>query len=118
MIDYLKTNISWIKDAIGALVSLLTVTIAFFTYRKAKSTLFQPLRSEVIKHQMSLFEKIVEVLDPVTFMGYIDYQTIAAANLYLHLRKYGCTLGDDIDKEVDDSVGGEIIINTNNITLF
>ena len=43
MIDYLKTNISWIKDAIGALVSLLTVTIAFFTYRKAKSTLFQPL---------------------------------------------------------------------------
>lgn len=118
MIDYIKTNITWIKDAVGALVSVLTVTIAFFTYRKAKSTLFQPLRSEVIKHQMTLFEKIVEVLNPISFMSYIDYQTVVAVNLYLHLRKYGVTLGEDTDKEVDDAVGGEIIIDKSNITLF
>lgn len=118
MIEYVKTNITWIKDVVGGIVSIITVTIAFFTYRKAKSTIFQPLRTEVIKHQMALFEKIVDIIDPVTFIEYIDYRTIAAANLYVHLRKYGCTLGEETDNEIDDSIGGEMIINASNVTIF
>ena len=108
MIEFVKENITWIKESIGVLVSVLTLVIAFFTYRRARHTIFQPLRTEVIKHQMLLFEKIADSLYPQAISENFDFVGNAVATLYVYLRKIGCSYGEEIDKAIEDSIGGVV----------
>ncbi|NMC31222.1 MAG: hypothetical protein GYA36_02020 [Veillonellaceae bacterium] len=88
IIDCIKANIGWLKDAGTLLFSAVGVYVALLTYKRASSTILQPIRSEVIKKQSALLSSLLEYL----FTGVeekIDYVELASVNTFMLLHNYG-----------------------------
>ncbi|CAB1245778.1 conserved protein of unknown function [Ruminococcaceae bacterium BL-4] len=112
---WLVDNISWIKDILWILFTLVATLIAILTYRRARYTLLQPLRSEVVKRQTNMLMKLLEFVAGQKGEIYfkIDYMGIIACNAYklLELTDYHF-LDDDIRKKVEENIGGQIILTS------
>lgn len=70
------------KDFVNICFWLFMALIAFLTYRNAKKTLFNPIKSEMVKYQMSV---ITQFIDKYTSKGYsldtlIDYSNLLKLN--------------------------------------
>ena len=52
IISYIKDNIPWIKDIFTLILVATATIISIFTYRRARATILQPIRNEVIKKQI------------------------------------------------------------------
>lgn len=69
VIEYIRDNISWVKDLFTIVLTITATIIGYLTYRRARATVLQPIRNEVIKKQ-------VEILtDILTFLSSQDYST-------------------------------------------
>lgn len=71
-----------IKDTVNVLFWLFTCLIAYLTYRNAKKTLFNPVRSEMVKYQMKI---ITDFIDNHTGKGMnfeysLDYLALVKIN--------------------------------------
>lgn len=89
MLDLVKNNISWIKDVLWVIFTLVATVIAVLTYKRAKSTILQPIRSETIKKQAALLE------DLLTFIkGDVDYSELLEINVLCVLMEYGFIFKD------------------------
>lgn len=51
LIDGIKVHIGWIKDLVTSALAIAATIIAILTYRRARATILQPIRTEVIKKQ-------------------------------------------------------------------
>jgi hypothetical protein len=60
--NWISENISWLKDFIGIFFSAVLVLIAVLTYVRARQTILQPLRSEVIKRQADTLTRLFDFL--------------------------------------------------------
>lgn len=84
IIAYLKENSSWIRD-IGTLILTGTATVlAILTYRRAKATILQPKRTEVIKIQSQV---LVDFLKSISENGNnidssLDYMGVFNCNFF------------------------------------
>ncbi|WP_326974606.1 hypothetical protein [Caproicibacter sp. BJN0012] len=111
--NWVINNISWLKDVLWVLFTLIATLLAILTYRRARYTLLQPLRSEVVKRQT---EVLVELLDFVSvekgeFYFDLDYMGIAACNAFDLLTTYNFKLTDDkISKAVQENIGGFMLL--------
>jgi len=94
MIDYIKENISWLKDLFTLLFVGTGTVVAIFTYRRAKATILQPIRTEVIKKQSELLSKLLQTLNEnnQSFEVGLDYVNLVHINVTLTLRDYGFVL--------------------------
>ncbi|MGJ8737570.1 hypothetical protein [Zobellia laminariae] len=97
IIDFLKENSSWLKDITTIIFTATGTLIAILSYKRAKSSIFQPKRNEVAKIQTQL---LTEFLVLFTTNGNsidraIDYINIYKYNVDMALREYNLT---DIDK--------------------
>ena len=54
MIEYLKNNISWLKDLFTLIFAGTGTIVAILTYRRARATVLQPKRTEVTKVQTQI----------------------------------------------------------------
>lgn len=82
--QWIISNISWIKDVLWVIFTLIAIIIAILTYRRARYTLLQPLRSEVVKRQTELLAELPEYIagsKKIINFG-IDYMGIIACNAY------------------------------------
>ena len=68
LIGYLQNNP---KDFINILFWIFTACLALVTYKNAKKTLFNPIRSEMVKYQMKI---ITEFIDGYTSKGF-DFES-------------------------------------------
>jgi len=120
------------KDFFNICFWLFTAGITFFTYKNAKKTLFNPIRSEMIKYQMKV---ITDFIDKHTSKGYdfdssIDYSYLLKLNyetdyLFDELTeiKFKNHSFDELDKSMllfcQENLGGlfEIRENEGKITL-
>lgn len=119
LFEYIKNNIDWIKD-IGTLFLTTTATIiAVLTYRRARLTLLQPIRTEVIKKQSELLTKFLQFLkeNNQSFEYGIDYVNLVQINIFLTLKDYGFILKnhDEIFEQLDSSISGWIFVGNKNI---
>jgi len=78
----ISTHLSANKDLINLCFWSFTGVIAFLTYKNAKKTLFNPIRSEMVKYQMKV---ITDFIDKHTSKGYdfdtsIDYSNLLKLN--------------------------------------
>ncbi len=91
MIEFIKDNIGWIKD-LGTLVLAVTATIiSILTYRRARATLLQPIRNEVIKKQSEILSNLLSFIrenESSIFRG-LDYDNIARTNALIALEEHG-----------------------------
>ena len=72
MIDFISTNIGWVKDSFTTIFAITGTVLAILTYRRARYTILQPIRNEVIKKQSELLTNLLRILViPITYSGFI-----------------------------------------------
>lgn len=73
---------SYIKDYSGIAIAIIGSVLAILTYRRAKETILQPIRTEVIKKQTDLLIELLELLgDESSLIEKVDYQGIIQLNI-------------------------------------
>lgn len=111
-IEFLKNNSDWIKDISTVLFTATGSIVAILSYRRAKSTIFQPKRAEATKIQTEI---LIEFLTEFTKYGNsidkaVDYPKLLQYNIDLVLRDYD--LATDIDPitqryvEINQNIAG------------
>ena len=75
VLKWSSNNISTIKDILWIIFTLIATVIAVLTYKRARYTILQPLRSEIIKRQTDLLIDIMEAFSD-------DNQLILDLDLY------------------------------------
>lgn len=122
LIKWLWDNLSAIKDILWIIFTLIATIIAVLTYKRARYTILQPLRSEVIKRQTDLLIEVMEGFsDDNRMMKNLDLFQIVTLNTYKILTQCGCTLsGSEIlQKECEKNlVGGLIVKQGNQLEMF
>lgn len=103
MLELVKINIGWLKDFLGVIFTLVATIIAILTYIRAKDTILQPIRSEVIKRQAEIFVNILDFLNSYKVFGNdidlgFDYYNIVHINFLNTLNDHGFS----ISKEEED----------------
>ncbi|MCR6642111.1 MAG: hypothetical protein NVV82_24780 [Sporocytophaga sp.] len=91
MIDYIKENISWLKELFTLLFVGTGTLVEILTYRRARATILQPIRTEVIKKQSELLSKLLQTLSDnnQSFKVGLDYVNLVQINVMLTLRDFG-----------------------------
>lgn len=107
-IKYIQDNISWLKD-ISTLVFTGTGTIvAILTYRRARATILQPIRTEVIKKQSELLSGFLQLIKEHdhSFEAGLDYVNVVQLNVMMTLNSYGFIFKDH--KELMEKMSNDI----------
>jgi hypothetical protein len=95
MIELIRENIGWVKDIFTLLFAFTAIVIAILTYRRARHSIFQPIRSEVIKNQADLLTNLLSSCQPISkFNTRIDYTSIAQLNTIYNLKDLGFIFKD------------------------
>lgn len=89
-IEFIKENIDWLKDLFMLFLAVIASVISILTYLKAKKTILQPLRSEVIKKQIDILSKLLGAISDLEklVLSY-DYFNIFDLNLKQYLIEIG-----------------------------
>lgn len=89
-LEFIKENVSWIKDVAYILFAFTGALLAILSYRKARATIFQPKRTEAIKIQLDVLTEFLSLFasDGNTIDRAIDYTNIYRYNVDLALRDY------------------------------
>jgi hypothetical protein len=119
MIDYIKENISWLKDFFTLVFVGTGTVVAILTYRRARATILQHIRTEVIKKQSELLSKLLQTLSDnnQSFEVGLDYVNLVQINVMLTLRDYGFVFNEhkELFEKIKDSVVGWIPCGRKNI---
>lgn len=87
VIDFVKSNSEWIKNAVIATCTLIGAVIAILTYNKAKVSILQ---SEVAKEQTKKLNEILSLLNGFKELYLINlYYEILLCNLYEYAKQFG-----------------------------
>lgn len=83
LIDYIRNNP---KDFVNILFWIFTGCLAFATYINAKRTLFNPIRSEMVKYQMKVITEFIDnhIGKGLNLEFSIDYLSLTKINYDVH----------------------------------
>jgi len=97
MIEYLKENINWLKDLFTLIFVGTGTVVAILTYRRARATILQPIRTEVIKKQSEILSRLLQILkeNNTSFEHGLDYVNLVQLNVLLLLKEYGFIFKDE-----------------------
>ena len=89
--DWLAENMPWMRDAFWIVFTLAATIVSIKTYARAKSTVLQPLRTEVIRRQTDLIVDLLSFLvdKKNDFLTKIDYIGLVQANVLLTMSVAG-----------------------------
>jgi hypothetical protein len=113
----LEFSLSTIKDIFTIIIAITATIISIFAYRRARATVLQPIRSEVIKKQSQILSEILTFLPRDTFDKNLDYIGIASVNAYLALKDYGFIFKgqNEITENIDKKVSGWIFCGEDDV---
>ena len=105
----LDTVLTYIKDISTVVLAITATIISILTYNRAKATILQPIRNEVVKKQSILLSDLLELVSG-DIDKKIDYFNIVGSTLHLTLKLYGFVFKDekDILDEIKKDVAGQI----------
>lgn len=113
MEEFVSNNISFIKELSTIFFSLIALIISILTYFKARKSLLQPLRTEVIKNQTLILAKLLEEIfdEEISLLIKIDYYNIVKLNIFMHLDELGFRISEhDKVKEEMKKKESEVIL--------
>lgn len=112
IITFLKSNLSWLKDLFTIIFVFAATVVAILTYRRAKATVLQPIRNEVIKRQSQILSELLSFLSEYddSIEDGLDYVGLAVSNTVLSLKELGFIFKEDekINKNLKDNIQGWI----------
>lgn len=112
LLDIISNNISWIKDIFTIILTLTATIITFLTYRRARATVLQPIRTEVTKKQVEILTEILSFLTKHSHSAkwLYDYVNLLSLNREIILDDFGlCPLSEQQREEVNQKIGGWVI---------
>ncbi|MEE0875585.1 MAG: hypothetical protein UIH27_19350 [Ruminococcus sp.] len=110
VLQWIAKHLSDIKDILWIVFTFIATVVAILSYRSAKRTLLQPLRSEVIKRQTELLVNLLDYLDENSLFIYkVDYYGIVELNLHKQLPDYGFVFKSDKNEDIDQTEAGAIV---------
>lgn len=116
MWNWIVENITTIKDLLWIVFTFVATLVAILTYKRARYTLLQPLKSEVIKRQTELLIEVLDFFDSsLIFSAKIDYMTIVSLNMYKLIEEFGFILNDDSVAEIEKTLGGALFTKNSGI---
>jgi hypothetical protein len=90
IIEFIKENIGWIKDLMMLFFAATGAVVTILAYRRARATILQPIRNEVIKKQSELLSEVLNLCQPSSKIDNgLDYIKLVQVNAISHLRDYG-----------------------------
>jgi len=112
--EWISDNATWIRDILTPVFSLLLVIVAILVYRRAKETILQPLRSEVVKRQAQTMTELLEFVAETQAFDPIDYRGLCSLNVFMWMDEYGFVFKKQAEmrKDYQPTIGGFIIIGT------
>lgn len=108
--------ISQAKDIMNILFFLVVGTIAILSYLQARKTIFTPLKTEIFKLQLNLFEEIFAYFDhhkKQHFIDSFDFRKIFKINMNFLFNSYTAFFFKDeiqVDKEKEKQLKAEVPI--------
>ncbi|MEO2190319.1 hypothetical protein [[Clostridium] innocuum] len=87
--NWIWANLTSIKDLLWIIFTLIATVIAILTYRRARFSLLQPLRGEVVKRQIDEMIELLEFLSTDDLDTKIDYMNILQGNFELKMSELG-----------------------------
>ncbi|MDP8211537.1 MAG: hypothetical protein RAO94_05630 [Candidatus Stygibacter australis] len=102
LINFLMHYIEWLKEYASIIFAVTATIISILTYRRAKATILQPLRSETIKKQSILFSELIGFLSAKNhdIHDRLDYINIIRISIFKLLEDLGFR-SDEFDKFED-----------------
>jgi hypothetical protein len=95
-----------IKDVFNIVFFIIISTVTILTYIQAKKTLFSPIKTEIFKFQLKMFEEVLGFFQDKTetdFIGIFDLRNIVIINAYRMTDDYvGSFFADEIP--IDEGV--------------
>jgi len=109
MIEYIKENIGWLKDVFTLLFAGTGTIVAILTYRRARATVLQPIRTEVIKKQSETLSRFIQIIKNYnySFEEGLDYINLVQTNVIMTLTDYGFVFKEH--KELSEKIQNNII---------
>lgn len=110
---FLDRATPYIRDYSAIIVALVGAVIAILTYRRAKETVLQPVRTEVIKRQADLLMDLLAFLkDDQTVIDGVDYQGVIALNVTSSMLKCGAIFKDhqQVQARIKKETAGGILL--------
>ena len=106
--QYFKENSNWIKDFFTLIFTGTATILAILTYRRAKATVLQPKRTEVIKIQTQLLTDFLKSISEngKSINSSLDYFGVLTCNVYFEIIKSG--VGIDKEPEIYNSMKANI----------
>ncbi len=92
ILDYITSlveNIGIIKDILWIIFTLIATIVAVLTYKRARLTFLQPLRSEVVKRQIDEMIELLNFLNTDNLDEKIDYYNILLGNFEIKMDEIG-----------------------------
>jgi hypothetical protein len=111
MLEFIKDNIGWLKDIFTLIFVGTGTVVAILTYRRARATILQPIRTEVIKKQSEILSKLLQLLkeNNQSFEVGLDYTYLVQVNVLLILRDYGFVFrGQEEIELIKENISGWI----------
>lgn len=115
MWEWITANMTTLKDGLSILFTFVATLVAVLTYRRARYTLLQPLRTEVVKRQTDLLVELLDFIydDGVSFSFKIDYMNLVECNVFLLMKEYGFVLKDDPSEFIEKNYAGMLLFHEN-----
>lgn len=112
MWTWVTNNITTIKDILWIVFTLAATIVAILTYRRARHTLLQPLRTEVIKRQTDLLIELLDFLynGNLDLHFKIDYIGLITHNTLILMDDYGFVFKDTNREEIKNQFSGVLIL--------
>lgn len=88
-VKFFFDNIIIIKDFLWIVFTLIATIVAVLTYVRARFTVLQPLRSEVVKRQIEEMIELLNFLNTDNLYERIDYDNILLGNFELKMSELG-----------------------------
>ncbi|MBB4034123.1 hypothetical protein GGR21_000008 [Dysgonomonas hofstadii] len=119
----MSMNLTEMKDIVTILFYVIGSTIAILTYMRAKSTILQPKRTELIKKQTEIFSDFLSFINENenSVDNGLDYVNLFSYNVDLVLRDFGfITIDNESDKyqELNFNISGWTQFLENDIYEF
>jgi hypothetical protein len=93
-----------VKDLFTIVFTGVATLIGILTYKRAKATVLQPIRTEVVKKQSAMLSELLTVVSQEE-MDAFDYIQIVSVNIYSVLIKYGFYFSNQ--KELEELISSK-----------
>jgi len=96
--------VSTIKDLCTIIFTGTATVLGILTYKRAKATILQPIRTEVVKKQSAMLSELLTLISQEETNAF-DYNQIVFVNTYSVLIKYGFYFSNQ--KELEKSISSK-----------